>query len=668
MSQSRMMNRILLMLPLGFPLTGCVRMTPPAPEQGIDWAAYGRDVLGTRYLPASRITRENVNQLEVAWTYRTGEAEPRFATVRPASFQTTPIVVDGTLYLSTPLGRVIALDPATGEEVWVFDSDIRRDVPYGDFASRGVSTWLDDEASPDAACRRTIYVANAQSQLIALDANDGQPCAAFGSNGRVDLRQGLRTPPFEIQAYSMTSPPVVANGLVVVGSSIADNSRPNPASGEMRAFDARTGVLRWSWDPIPQDPADPAYGEWRGELAHGTGGANAWSALSADPERDLVFVPTSSPAPDYYGVLRLGGNRYANSIVALSLSTGKLVWAFQTVHHDLWDYDNASPPALVTLTHNGVEIPAVLQATKTGMLFVLNRETGEPVFPIEERPVPTSDIPGEEAAQTQPFTALTPPLSPHRLSAEDAWGISETDRAACRVVLEGLRNEGIFTPPGIQGTLSIPSNIGGAHWGGVTVDPVRQIAVVPVNRIAAMVQLIPRADFDGERFREEDARLGHDYEYNMMLGTPYVMRRRILLSPSGLPCSPPPWGALVAVDLETGAILWDAPLGSFTRPFGPEMASQIKEEWGSPNLGGPIATAGGVVFIGAALDRWLRAYDIETGREIWRGPLPESGRATPMSYQLHSGEQFVVIAVGGGDVFGTGDYLVAFRLRGAGQS
>lgn len=653
----------ILLAPLAALLVGCVHATRPGSERQVDWAAYGRDLLGSRYLPASTITRDNVHLLEAAWTYRTGEVDPRFATAKPASFQATPIVVDGTMYLSTPLGRVIALDPATGRERWVFDPNIRRDVRYGDFASRGVSTWVDEEARLDAACRRTIYAATAQSQLIALDADDGQPCAAFGSGGRVDLKQGLRIPPFEAAAYTVTSPPVAANGLVVVGSSIGDNSRPNPASGEIRAFDARTGVLRWSWDPIPQDPADSAYSEWRGDLAHGTGAANAWSALSADPERDLVFIPTSSPAPDYYGGLRLGDNRYANSIVALRLSTGRRVWAFQTVHHDLWDYDNAAPPALVTLTHNGARIPAVLQATKTGMLFVLNRETGEPVFPVEERRVPGSDIPGEEAAPTQPFTALTPPLSPHHVTADEAWGITDADRAACRAVLDGLRNQGIFTPPSIQGTLVMPSNIGGAHWGGVAVDPVRQVAVLPVNRVAAMVQLIPRADFDGARFRGEDARLGHDYEYNMMPGTPYVMRRRILLGPSGLPCSPPPWGALVAVDLRTGAKRWETPLGSFTRPFGPEMASRIKEEWGSPNLGGPIATAGGVVFIGAALDRWIRAFDIETGRELWRGPLPESGRATPMSYQLSSGEQFIVIAVGGGDAFGAGDYLVAFRLR-----
>ncbi len=634
----------------------------PSSGESLEWAAYGRDVQGTRFLPAADITRANVHLLEVAWTYRTGETNSRFATAKPTSFEATPIVADGVMYVSTPLGRVIALDPTIGRELWVFDPGIRRDIPYGDFASRGVSTWLDRQAPLGAACRRSIYVATAQSELIALDAANGRLCAAFGREGTVALRDGLRIPPFEAQAYTVTSPPLVVNGLVVVGSSIGDNSRPNPASGEVRAFDARSGEWRWTWDPIPQDPIDPAYTEWRGDLAQRTGAANAWSALSADPERDLVFVPTSSPAPDYYGALRLGDNRYANSIVALKLSTGERVWSFQTVHHDLWDYDHAAPPALAMLNHNGEQIPAVLQATKTGMLFVLDRVTGAPIFPVEERRVPASDIPGEVSAPTQPFTTVVPALSPHRFTVDDAWGITDADRLACREAFAELRNEGIFTPPSTQGTLQVPSNIGGAHWGGVAVDPGRQIALVPVNRVAAMVQLIPRAEFDRERFRTADGRLGHDSEYNMMAGTPYVMRRRILLGPSGLPCSPPPWGALVAVDLQTGRMLWETPLGSFTRPFSADMAERIEEQWGSPNLGGPIATAGGVAFIAASIDRWLHAYDIETGRELWRGPLPESGKATPMSYRLRSGEQFVVVAVGGGDVWGTGDYLVAFRL------
>ena len=317
----------------------------------------------------------------------------------------------------------------------------------------------------------------------------------------------------------------------------------------------------------------------------------------------------------------------------------------------------------MTITHAGVSIPAVLQATKTGMLFVLNRETGQPIFPVEERPVPASDIPGEQASHTQPFTGVIAPLSPQRFSTDSVWGTSDADRAACHAAIDSLRNEGIFTPPSVRGTFVMPSNIGGAHWGGVAVDPVRQIAVVPVNRVAAVVQLMPREGFHHEQAMAEDKRLGHDYEYNGMAGTPYVMRRRILLSPSRLPCTPPPFGTLVAIDLKTGGRRWEVPLGSTARLVPPEQAAKLPADWGSPSLGGPIVTAGGVVFIGAALDRWLHAYDIETGRELWLGPLPESGKATPMTYRLASGQQFVVIAVGGGGAWGVGDYVVAFRLK-----
>jgi quinoprotein glucose dehydrogenase len=611
---------------------------------------------------APRITPQNISRLQVAWTYRTGEAGDRFATSKPASLEATPLVVDGTMYIGTPLGRVIALDPATGQERWVFDPKIARNIPYGDFASRGVSTWLDEAAPPDSPCRRRIYAATAQAQLIALDARDGEPCRAFGSNGIVDLKVGLRIPPFEPQAYSITSPPLAVNGVVITGSSIGDNSRPDPASGEVRGFDARTGRLRWTWDPIPQDASDPAYAQWRGAMAHKGGGANAWSRLVADAERDLVFVPTGSAAPDYYGVLRLGDNRYANSIVALRATTGRLVWAFQTVHHDLWDYDNASPPALVTVRRNGVAVAAVVQTTKTGMMFVLERDTGRPVFPVEERPVPASDIPEEQTSRTQPFTSLTPPLSPHRFAANEVWGITSADRDACRAAIAPLRNEGIFTPPSTRGTLLMPSRIGGVNWGGVAIDQSRQTAVVAVNRIAEMVQLIPREGFDLQRARaEEQPRLGDDFEYNMMRGTPYVVRRRLLLAPSRLPCTPPPFGALVAIDLSTGRKKWETPLGSMTSVLAPDIATITKSEWGSVNLGGPVATSGGVIVIGAALDRRLHAYDTQTGRELWHGELPASAKATPMTYTLSSSVEYVAVAVGGGGAWGVGDYVIAFR-------
>lgn len=342
--------------------------------------------------------------------------------------------------------------------------------------------------------------------------------------------------------------------------------------------------------------------------------------------------------------------------MALRVSTGEVVWDFQTVHHDLWDYDNASPPALVTLTRDAQRVPAVPQATKTGMLFVLNRETGLPLFPVEERPVPRSTVPGEEAWPTQPFTAAIAPLSPHRVGPEDAWGITPEERERCRQRLSALRNEGIFTPPSFEGTLVLPSNVGGAHWGGLALDPVREIAVVPVNRIAAMVQLLSADTLTEEEADREEERTG--LEYTHMEGTPYVMRRGFVRSPGGLPCTPPPWGALVAVSLRRGQREWEVPLGTMPGASGQPPS---RPEWGSPNLGGPIVTAGGLVFIAATLDRKFRAFDVETGRVLWAADLPAGGKATPMTY-VAGGRRFVAIAAGGGDRFGVGDYIIAFAL------
>src|SRR4051812_44656549 len=501
-----------------------------AQQQPAEWTAYGRDAQGTRYSPLREIDRANVNQLAVAWTYRTGETEH---THQPAKLETTPLMVDGILYLSTPFGRAIALDPATGRERWRYEANVDRNGNWGDFASRGVSTWVDSTVRVGQPCRRRIYLPTIDARIIALDARNGRPCAAFADRGTLDLRRGLHNTPFETAEYQLTSPPAIVNGLLVTGSSVADNNRTNAASGEVRAFDARTGTLKWTWDPVPRDSTDAQWSSWRSMMAHTTGAANAWSVIAADPARDLVFVPTGSPSPDYYGGERLGDNRYANSIVALRASTGKLLWHFQTVHHDLWDYDNAAPPLLATITHGGKRVDVVMQATKSGQLFILDRDNGTPVFPVEERAVPPSTIYGERASPTQPFNTVLPPLGPQRFTMDDIFAPTPEMKAQCMDQMKDLRNEGTFTPPSLEGTLQVPSNVGGAHWGGVAFDPVRQIVVVPVNRIAARVQLIRLDQLDTALQRSNANRLGD--QYTRMHGTPYVMRRNMVVIKDGLP-------------------------------------------------------------------------------------------------------------------------------------
>jgi len=617
-----------------------------------EWPVYGGDAGGQRYSPLTQINRRNVSGLVPAWTFRTGELSERVERGSPPSLEVTPLMVDGTLYLSTPLGRVMALDPATGAERWRFDAKVPVDAGYGDFTNRGVAWWRDARANASAPCARRILAVSIDARLFALDARTGRPCSEFGRAGAINLREGLRLPPFEFPAYQQTSPPTVIGDVVVVGSSIADNSRINPASGEVRAFDVRTGRQLWSFDPIPQDARDPYHASWQGRAA-ATGGANVWSVMVADSALGLVYLPTSSPAPDYVGTLRPGDNRYANSIVALRIRDGQVAWHFQTVHHDLWDYDNASPPALTRVVISGVMRDAVVLATKTGQLFVLNRRTGEPLIPVEERPVPTSDVPGELASATQPFSAIT--LSPHHFALDSVWGPTESDRQACREAIAPLRNEGIFTPPSLQGTLAVPSNIGGAHWGGVAIDPQTRTAYVPVNRILAMVQLIPDSLYDPAAARVISSRT--DDQFTRMRGTGFVMRRRMLLGPSGLPCSPPPFGELVAVQLDSGQRRWAVPLGRMQR----DNSAATPDAWGSPNLGGPLVTAGGLVFMGGSIDRSLRAFDSATGEVLWRGALPAGGKATPMTY-AYAGRQYVLIAAGGGGVWGAGDAIVAFAL------
>ncbi|MBI3650772.1 MAG: pyrroloquinoline quinone-dependent dehydrogenase [Acidobacteria bacterium] len=620
-----------------------------------EWSAYGRDAGGTRYSPLVQINRANVKQLQVAWEYHTGAMEIKEGSSSKAAFEATPILVDGTLYLSTPFSRVIALDPTTGKERWTYDPKVNLSLDYSEVTSRGVSTWVDKRLKANAPKRRRIILATLDARLIALDATTGKPCKDFGTDGEVDLTKDVRLT--DRGDYQVTSPPAIIGDLLVVGSSMGDNRGVELERGVVRAYNVRTGKLHWSWDPIPTDAKDPAYQTWKGESAKRTGAANAWSIISADAERDLVFVPTSSPSPDFYGGERQGDNRYANSVVAIRASTGKVVWHYQVVHHDLWDYDVAAQPMLITLKRKGRNLPAVVVATKMGHLFVLHRETGKPLFPIEERSVPKSLIPGEESSPTQPFPVLPPPIAPNKLSPDEAWGLTDKDRDWCRERIQSLRSEGIFTPPSFAGTIMFPGNIGGTNWGGMAWDAKRNLLITATNRLAIVVKLIPRDEYNRMRQAGETNRFKG--EFGRQTGTPFAMYREPLRSPSGAPCNPPPWGALTAVDLATGNIKWEVPLGSI-----PQLSMFPKSvEWGSINLGGSIVTAGGLVFIAATMDTYFRAFDVETGKELWKAQLPASAQATPMTFSKN-GKQYVVICAGGHGKLGTkmGDSVIAFAL------
>jgi quinoprotein glucose dehydrogenase len=582
-------------------------------------------VLGAQAEP-ERISADTVRRLAVAWTYDTREStEPgRPGGDRPA-FEATPVYASNRLYLSTPKGLVIALDAESGAEAWRIDLKVRPDANYSDFANRGVSV-----------AGERIYAATVDARLVCLNRRDGSFCKGFGARGQVDLVAGLRRKPEWPGEYGVTSPPAVYRNLVIVGSSVADNSRVRMSSGEVRAFDAASGALRWTFHPLPEKSE--------------AGGANTWSRIVADEANGLVFLPTGSASPDYFGGLRQGDNNFANAVVALHAATGAVAWSFQTVHHDLWDYDVASPPLL----YPGKGGPAVAVGSKTGHVFFFDRLTGRPIFRINERPVPASDVPGETAAATQPFPERPPSLVPQRISEQDIWGATPADRDACLATFRGLRNEGVFTPPSLRGSLHVPGNIGGLHWGGMAWDGANRLIIAPVNRLPAIIRLLPRADYSRAR------KANPDVEITEQDGAPFSMSRQFLLSPSGMPCVAPPWGELVAVGADTGDIAWRTTLGDLRGV--PGLAGMALT--GSPNLGGPAITTSGVLFIGATMDSRLRAFDAKSGRPLWEGELPTGARATPLVFTTASGREMVAIAAGGHDTpfSRPGTTLVVFSL------
>lgn len=634
---------------------GAAAATPAQSPEASDWGYYGGDMFGQRYSSLDQINRANVRHLSVAWTYRTGELGAGFAQARRLTFEATPVLAFGRLYLETGTNIVIALDPASGHELWRFDPRVDRTRRYAESTSRGVSVWASTDPRRIGPCPRRIFTGTIDARLLALDADTGKPCADFGGGGQIDLTRGVRIR--DRPAYLVTSPPAIYANVVIVGSAIGDNRAADLERGVIRGFDAMTGTLLWSFDPLPDSPTHPAAADWNLAQAAGTGAGNAWGVMTVDEEHALVLVPTGSASPDFYGGTRLGRNRFADSLLALDARTGKLVWHQQLVHHDLWDYDLAAQPALGDLDLQGAPVPAVIEATKTGMLYVFERTNGAALFPVTERPVPRSLVPGEQASPTQPFSALPALVPQRRVEPADAWGITFWDRGKCREKLAALRNEGIFTPPDTRGTLEFPGYAGGVNWGGVVFDEQRGRVIAAVNDMPMEVTLIPSAELEAQ----QRSGLYPHAEFGRQAGTPYAMRREPLLSPWGLPCTAPPWGTLASVDLRANRIVWQVPLGS-TEGFTPWP---LVRDFGMPGMGGPIATSGDLVFVGAAMDSYFRAFDIETGRELWKYKLPAGGQATPMTYRAGKDErQYIVISAGGHGPLGTprGDYVVAFAL------
>ncbi len=620
--------------------------------QTIEWPAYGGTPGGGHHAPITQINAGNVSQLEQAWVHRSGdyragkqslteEVTMDDVSSRPTSFMVTPIVVQDTLYYCSSFNRVFALNPATGEQRWVYDPGV--DMEKETITNcRGVSSWIDPKPT-QKFCAHRIITGTLDARLIALDGATGKPCSDFGENGEINLNDGLTE--HESGEYSITSAPAIAGDLVITGAFVLDSNHNDVPSGVVRAYNVRTGEFVWGWNPVhPNQPQKDQHGNFT------PGTTNVWSTISVDEELGLVIVPTGNSSPDYYGGDR-GGHQdyYSSSVVALKAATGEVAWHYQTVHHDIWDFDVPAQPTFSELTIDGKTRPAVVQVTKMGMTFVLDRETGEPLHPIEERPVPQEGaVAGEYLSPTQPFPVKPEPLHPLGLMPDDAWGLTFWDKAQCRELIESVSGHAIYTPPSEQGVVLYPSNLGGHNWGAPAVDPDRKIMITNTKRLPIHVRLAPQAECpDDLPFPQRDS--------------PYCVIIDVLTSSLGIPCSAPPWATLDATDLETGEILWSVPLGTLEKMVPWPFYHMIE---GGMEMGGPMVTASGLIFIAATSDAYLRAFDIENGDELWKSELPTTGNAVPMSYQ-YQGRQYVVIAAGGHftSPLPSGDYLVAFSLQ-----
>ena len=610
-----------------------------AHAQQDSWTSFHGDLASTKFSNAGTITPQTVADLERAWEYHTGDVSDGSGELPETVWSATPIYANGTLYLGTPFYRIVALDPATGAERWTYDSESRLEaLTQPALKNRGVAYW---QSGQEGVCEKRVFLGTMDAELHAVDADTGQRCADFAEGGVLNVNQWNEVN--DVFPFSLLQPPLVVGDVLLLGWAGKDWEYAVAPPGNLLAIDARTGELLWDTGFIPP------------EMIPQTGTANIWTAMTADAELGLVYAPVSSPSPNYWGGDRTEPLPHATSVTALDIASGEIVWTFQHVRHDIWDYDTPSAPTLVDITRDGQTIPALVQATKQGFLFVLDRRTGEPLFPIEERPVPQSTAEGEVTAPTQPFATIPAPVG-GALELPEVWPLADiVSFGQCSRDREKYLYQGMFTPPSEQGTLFFPGTAGATNWGGVAVDPRSGILYSNASRIVQLIQLIPRAEYDAL----DPAGGGNEEGYSPQQGSPYGIYLTDWSNWAGIPCWKPPFGTFSAIDLASGELLYEVPFGKaqFHGFYGPS-------DWGSPTLGGPVVTAGGVVFIGASMDARVRALDAATGEELWSDLVEAPAVSIPAVFS-HEGEDYVVFAVGGNSILKleVSDQAVAYRLK-----
>ncbi len=614
-----------------------------------EWHQYGRTPYGQRYSPLDQISVKNVGNLQEVWRYQTGDVK-RPDDVGETTYQVTPLKVGNSLYLCTPHNLAIALDAATGKEKWKFDANAGMNPDRQHQTCRGVTYYKDAAATPGTACAERVYLPTSDARLVALDAANGQVCTSFADKGVLHLETGMKYNPAGY--YYSTSPPTIAAGKIIIGGAVNDNYSTQEQSGVIRAFDVNTGQLLWNWDsgnPTATAPLKP------GET-YTTNSPNSWSVFSVDEALGLVYVPLGNQVPDQLGMGRSENvEKYSSSIVALDINSGADRWVRQTVHHDLWDMDVPAQPVLLDITKaDNTTVPALVGPTKQGDIYVLDRRTGEPLLPVTEEPAPGGAIPEDFTAPTQPTSALS--FKPKPLEEKDMWGISMFDQMACRIRFHEMMYEGRYTPPSLKGTIVYPGNFGTFNWGSVAVDPERQVVFGMPTYLAFTSRLVPRAEVPPKGQDEK----GSEQGLNRNDGAPYGVFMGPFLGPLQIPCQAPPWGYVAAADLRTGKIAYKHRNGTVYDMTPLPLPFKV----GVPGIGGPMITKGGIAFLGAAVDNYLRAYDLNNGKELWKARLPAGGQATPMTYATDDGRQYVVMVAGGHGSVGTkpGDYVIAYAL------